>query len=318
MKAVVFGKREFACVGLEELLGMGVQVPLAVTYPKDPGDAPGYRCLAEVARNASIPVATPPDASGRALLDWIRGLRPDCIFSFHYRHEIPRTVRGVARLGAFNLHLSLLPRWRGLHPVPFVVLSGEKETGVTLHEMEDEFDTGDVLGQVRFPVAPRETATTLYEKSLAASRVLLRKMVPVLVQDRVSLAPQDSTKATVTPAMEPRRALDRFDRTVRAFSRPFRGARAPCGGESILLWDGEPGEGAEGIPIPLADGVYRILRLSFEGEPEAGWKEFLRRNPASPDLIGIPLPAAARGPAQPGAEPAPRRGRKGAGGSGEE
>lgn len=297
---------------------MEVQVPLVVTYPRDTGDAPGYRCLAEVARGFSIPVATPPDASGRALLDWIRGVRPDCIFSFHYAHSIPRTVRGVARRGAFNLHLSLLPRWRGLHPLPFVILAGEQETGVTLHEMAEEFDTGDVIGQVRFPVAPRETATTLYAKSLAASRVLLRKVVPILLQDRVPLAPQDSTKATVTPALEPRRLLDRtasvdrFERAVRAFARPFGGAKAPCGGETVLLWSGEPGEGAEGIPIPLADGVYRILRLSFEGEPEVDWKEFLRRNPASPDLIGVPRPAAARGPGPGprGARPAPGGGRE--------
>ncbi len=299
----MFGTREFACVGLEELLGMEVQVPLVVTYPRDTGDAPGYRCLAEVARGFSIPVATPPDASGRSLLDWIRGVRPDCIFSFHYAHAIPRTVRGVARLGAFNLHLSLLPRWRGLHPLPFVILAGEQETGVTLHEMEEDFDTGDVLAQVRFPVGQRETATTLYAKSVAASRVLLRKIVPLLAQDRVPLAPQDSTKATVTPALEPRRLLDRaasvdrFERTVRAFARPYGGARTPCGGETVHLWSGEPGEGADGIPVPLADGVYRITRLSFEGEPEADWREFLRRNPASPDLIGLPRPAAARGPA---------------------
>jgi UDP-4-amino-4-deoxy-L-arabinose formyltransferase / UDP-glucuronic acid dehydrogenase (UDP-4-keto-hexauronic acid decarboxylating) len=301
VKAIVFGTREFACVGLEELLGMEVQVPLVVTYPRDTGDAPGYRCLAEVAKGCGIPVTTPPDASGRPLLDWIRGLHPDCIFSFHYAHVIPRTVRTVARKGSFNLHLSLLPRWRGRTPVPFIILAGEKETGVTLHEMVEEFDTGDVVGQVRFPVSPEETATTLYAKSLAASRVLLRKTVPLLLQDRLPLAPQDSTKATVTPALEPRRHLDRtasverFERTVRAFSTPFGGARTSCAGETVSIWEGRPGEGAGGIPIPLADGVYRILRLSFPGEPESDWKEFLRRHPEAPDLIGLPRPSRGRG-----------------------
>ncbi len=122
MRAVVFGVREFGCVGLEELLGLEVEVPLVVTYPRDPGAPPGYRSLVETAREARIPVATPADATGRALLDWIRGVRPDVIFSFHYRHDIPRTVRRTARLGAFNLHLSLLPRWRGRWPIPFIVL----------------------------------------------------------------------------------------------------------------------------------------------------------------------------------------------------
>jgi methionyl-tRNA formyltransferase len=293
VKAVVFGWREFACVGLEELLAMEVEVPLVVTYPRGPGDAPGHRCLAEVARARSIPVATPPDASGRELLDWVRVVKPDGLFSFHYAHAVPRPLRAVARRGAFNLHLSLLPRWRGRDPIPHVILSGDPETGVTLHEMAEAFDAGDVVGQVRFPVAARETATTLYGKSLAASRVLLRKVVPLILQDRVPLAPQDPTRATVVPASEPRRRLDRsasvdrFDRTVRAFATPFGGARIPCGGETVVVLAGEPGEEGPGIPVPLADGVYRILRLCFQGEPEAGWEEFLRRNPAAPDLLGV-------------------------------
>lgn len=293
MRAVVFGMREFACVGLEELLGLEVQVPLVVTYPRDPADA-GYRSLAEVARGFGIPVATPPDASGRDLLDWIRGVRPDVVFSFHYAHAIPRTVRGAGRLGAFNLHLSLLPRWRGLSPIPFIILSGERETGVTLHEMVEEFDAGNVVGQVRFPVAPRETATTLYEKSLAATRVLMRRAVPLILDRRAPSSPQDPANATVTSSLGLRRnvdraaSVDRFDRTVRAFARPFPGARIPFVGENVVVRAGEPGEGAEGIPLPLADGVYRILRLGFEGEPDVDWREFLRRFPAAPDLLGIP------------------------------
>jgi methionyl-tRNA formyltransferase len=197
-------------------------------------------------------------------------------------------------MGAYNLHLSLLPRWRGRDPIPHVILAGDPEAGLTLHEMAEEFDAGDVVGQVRFPVAPRETATTLYGKSLAASRVLLRKTVPLILQDRTPLAPQDEVKATVVPAAEPRRRLDRgasvdrFDRTVRAFARPFGGAKVPCGGETVLVMAGEPGEEGPGIPIPLADGVYRILRLCYQGEPEADWEEFLRRYPAVPGILGVP------------------------------
>src|SRR5690349_3427556 len=246
MKAVVFGIREFACVGLEELLAMEVEVPLVVTYPRGAADAPGYRSLAEVARLRGIPVATPSDASGRDLVDWIRGLRPDCLFSFHYAHAIPRSLRAVARRGAYNLHLSLLPRWRGRDAVPHVILAGDPAAGLTLHERTAEVDAGGIGGQVRFPVAPRQTATTLYEKPLAASRALLRRIVPLLQQERVPLFPQDEVKAPVVPATEPRRRLDRrasvdrFDRTVRAFARPFGGARVPCGGETVVVLSGEP------------------------------------------------------------------------------
>ena len=300
MKAVVFGVREFGATGLEVLLAMDVRVPLVVTLPRNPADPPGYRSLVEVARARGIPVATPADATGRPLLDWIRAVKPDVLFSFQYAKFIPRTLRGVARRGAFNLHLSLLPRWRGRFPIPFVILSGERQSGVTLHEMTDDFDSGDVVAQVNFPLAPRESATTLYDKCVGASRLLLRKAVPLIREGRVSAERQDPHTATVCPRLDPVRPLDRsasvdrFDRTVRAFTRPYPGARVPLGGETVLLWEGEPGEGAAGIPIPLADGMYRILRLSFENEAEIDWREFLRKYPDAPEMLGRPRPPVPR------------------------
>jgi methionyl-tRNA formyltransferase len=296
LKAVVFGVREFGATGLEVLLSLEVRVPLVVTLPRNPADPPGYRPLVEVARARGIPLATPPDATGRALLDWVRAVKPDVLVSFQYPHFIPRTVRGVARRGAFNLHLSLLPRWRGRTPIPFVILSAERESGVTLHEMTDEFDSGGIVAQVKFPLAPRETATSLYDKCVGASRLLLRRAIPPITEGRVASEPQDSHRATVCPRLEPVRALDRtasvdrFDRTVRALTRPYPGARVPLGGETVLVWEGEPGEGAGGIPLSLADGMYRILRLSFENEAEMDWREFLRRYPDAPELLGRPRP----------------------------
>jgi methionyl-tRNA formyltransferase len=300
VKAVVFGVREFGCVGLEELLGLEVKVPLVVTGPRDPSDPPGYRSLADAAREAGIAVTTPVDAGGRALLDWVRGVRPDVMFSFHYRHAIPRTVRRVAGLGAYNLHLSLLPRWRGRWPIPFVILAGERESGITLHEMVEEFDAGDVVGQVAFPVAPRETATDLYDKSLGAVRLLLRRAVPLILERRAPRSPQDPAGATVCPALEPRRhvdrsaSVDRFDRTVRAFAPPYPGALVPLGGEFATVWEGKPGEGPGGIPLQLADGVYRVLRLSFGDAADLEWGEFLRRFPDAPELLGRPRPPGRR------------------------
>ena len=296
MKAVVFGAREFGCTGLEELLALEVRVLLVVTYPREPGFPAGLRGMPEVARGNGIPVATPPDASGRPLLDWVRALRPDLIFSFHYDHFIPRTIRSAAPLGAFNLHESLLPRGRGPHPIPFAILEGEEESGVTLHEMTEEFDSGDIVGQVAYPVGPRETATGLHAKALAGARLLLRRTVPLLADGHCPREPQDRDEATLTPAAEPRRWVDRsasverFDRTVRAFARPYAGARTPCGGETVIVLAGEPGEGAGGIPLALADGTYRVTRLAFEGEPAMDAGAFLDRYPGAEEALAIPLP----------------------------
>ncbi len=163
--------------------------------------------------------------------------------------------------------------------------------------MADAFDSGDVVAQVKFPLAARETATALYEKCLAGSRLLLRRAVPPILQQRAPRSPQDPSRATVCPDVEPRRlvdrtaSVDRFDRTVRAFSEPYHGARVPFGGEYAIVREGEPGEGAAGIPIPLADGMYRVLRLSFEGEQAMDWSDFLRLYPDAPELLGKSQPA---------------------------
>jgi len=295
VKAVVFGNREMGCACLEELLAHEVEVPLVVTYPRDPREAPGFRCLAEFAASHGIAVTTPEDAQGRELLDWARGLQPDAVFSFYYGHRIPKTVRRVARLGALNLHGALLPRWRGRAPLPWVILEGETESGVTLHDMVDAMDAGDIVAQVRFPVAPRETATSLYAKSVAASRVLLRRVLPLLAQGRAPHARQDESKATVTPPLASRRDVDRtasverFDRTVRAFARPYPGARTTLGTERVLVWAGEPDPaGSAGLVLPLADGTFRVDRIGFEDGPEVDAAEFVRQHPEAPDLVGLP------------------------------
>ena len=292
MKAVVFGNREFGCVCLEEVLALGVEVPLVVTYPPDPNEAPGFRCLAEVAGRAGLAVTTPPDARGKDLGDRVRALSPDILFSFYYGHRVPGPLLLVPPLGAWNLHGSLLPRWRGRAPLPFVILEGDGESGVTLHAMVEEFDAGDVVGRERFAVAPRETATTLYRKSLEAARTLLRRTVPPLLAGRAARAPMDLSRSTATPPLLPLRevdgtaTVDRFDRTVRAFSRPYPGARVPFGGGFAVVWAGDPGRGGDGIPLALADGVYRILRLAEEGGPEEEAASFLARHPDAPRLLG--------------------------------
>jgi len=294
MRAVVFGNRELGCVCLEELLAQKVEVPLVVTYPRDPAEAPGYRCLAEVAAARGLPVATPPDAAGEDLFAKVRAVAPDAIFSFYYGHRIGKALRDVPPLGAFNLHGSLLPRWRGRAPLPFVILSGEREAGVTLHFMVREMDAGDVVGQASFPVAPRETSTTLYAKTSAAARALLRRAVPLVASGRAPRASQDPGRATFTPPLLPEREVDRactverFDRVVRAFARPYPGARTPLGSRRAILWAGEPGTRRGGIVLPLADGPYTVLRLAVEGGPETVAGEFLRLHPAAEAELGKP------------------------------
>jgi methionyl-tRNA formyltransferase len=297
LRVVYFGNREIGCACLEEILALGSEVPLVVTYPRDPLEAPGFRCLAHEAAARGLPVATPPDASGKELLRTVRDLAPDLLLSVYYGHRIPRGLRSIPRLGALNVHGSLLPRWRGRAPLPWVILAGDREAGVTLHEMVHAMDAGDVYGRERFPVGPRDTATDLYARTSAAARALLRRVLPLVEAGTAGPEPQDHARATFAPPLLPERSVDRtstverFDRVVRAFARPYPGARTPMGDDFAVIRAGEPGRRKGGIVIPLADGTYTVFRLSLEGAAEDDAAAFLAGHPEAPRILGVPAAA---------------------------
>ena len=294
MKVAFFGNREVGCACLEEVLALGCEVPLVVTYERDPSESPGYRCLAEEAEARGLAVATPPDASGKELRRQVRDAAPDLLLSVYYGHRIPRSLRSIPPLGALNLHGSLLPRWRGRAPLPWAILAGDRQAGVTLHEMVHAMDAGDVHGREAFPVGPRDTATDLYARSVSAARALLRRVLPLVEAGKSRPEPQDHGKATVAPPLLRERDLDRratverFDRVVRAFARPYPGARVPMGGDFAVIRSGEPGRRKGGITLPLADGEYTILRLSLEGADEDDAAAFLAGHPEAPRVLGVP------------------------------
>jgi methionyl-tRNA formyltransferase len=179
--------------------------------------------------------------------------------------------------------------------MPFVILEGDRESGITLHGMVREFDAGELVRQERFPVDPRETSTSLYGKSVDAARRLLRATLPRILDGTAPRSPMDLRSATTTPPLLPLRDIDRgatverFDRTVRAFAHPYPGARVPFGGRHAVIWAGEPGAGEGGIPIPLRDGVYRAMRLSLEGGAEMDAASFASLHADAADTLGRPV-----------------------------
>jgi len=293
LRVVLFGNREMGCACLEEILALRCGVPLVVTYPRAADEAPGFRCLAEVAADRGLPVVTPPDAAGRDLRRRIDAIAPDLVLSVYYGHRIPRAIRSIPRLGALNVHGSLLPRWRGRAPIPWVILAGDAEAGVTLHEMVHAMDAGDVYGTERFPVGPRDTATEVYGRTVVAARTLLRRALPRVEDGTARPEPQDHARATVAPPLAPEREIDRsatverFDRVVRAFARPYPGARVPLGDRFAVVRAGEPGRRAGGIVLPLRDGPYTVLRLHLEGADEDDAGAFLAGHPEAPRVLGV-------------------------------
>ena len=132
MKAVVLGYHNIGCAGMEALLRNGISIPAVFTHRDDPKETIWFRSVAELAASKDIPVYAPDDINHPIWVERIRELAPDIIFSFYYRNIIGPDILAIPPSGCLNLHGSLLPKYRGRAPINWVLVNGEKETGVKI------------------------------------------------------------------------------------------------------------------------------------------------------------------------------------------
>lgn len=165
---------------LEGLLEAGIRVKALYTYPQD-ADEGWYLPPAAVAERAGIPVRMVTDFNADAVFEEIRAEAPDLLLSFYFREMIQARVLEIPRLGAYNLHGSLLPKYRGRAPINWAIVKGETLTGVTLHEMTPKPDAGLIVGQQAIPMDWDETALSLTLKAAQAGRELVRETLPRLL-----------------------------------------------------------------------------------------------------------------------------------------
>lgn len=166
------------------------------THPNAPGEYVWFPSVAGLAKEHGIPVMATESPKEPQVLETLQKSPPDLLFSFYYRKMIPSMILDIPRLGSFNMHGSLLPRYRGRAPVNWVLVHGETGTGVTLHHMVKSADAGAIVDQEPIPIGPAETAFELtYKASEAAIRVL-RRQLPALKEGRAPARPQDEAQAT--------------------------------------------------------------------------------------------------------------------------
>jgi len=286
MRAIVFAYHEMGCVGIEALLAHGYEIVAVVTHADADNENVWFRSVAEFAARKGLPVLAPEDVNHPLWLARIRELQPEVLFSFYYRKLLSAELLKVPSAGCFNLHGSLLPKYRGCAPANWAILHGETQTGVTLHYMTARADAGDVVAREVVPIAPRETAFSLMAKLESAAVLLLRRTVPLLRTGAAPRIPQDPTQATTFGGRGPedgridwKQSAGAIDRLVRAVTHPYPGAFTIAGGKKLFVWetlplparaDGRklaPGEWA-GDLVGTGDGLLRVVRCQIEGERE--------------------------------------------------
>lgn len=251
--AVVFAYHDIGCAGIEALLDAGIEIAAVFTHADDPKENIFYGSVAQLCARKGIAVHAPEDVNHPLWIERIAKLNSDYLFSFYYRNLLAEPLLAVARKGAFNLHGSLLPTYRGRAPANWVLVNGEKETGVTLHRMVKRADAGAIVAQQRVAIERSDTALTLHGKLREAASSLLRDTLPQLIQGKINETAQDESKATVfgrRTAADGKLLWDKPAETlfnlVRAVTQPYPGAFCAVGEHKLIVWSAEVVKGNEG------------------------------------------------------------------------
>lgn len=260
---VVFAYHDVGVRCLSVLVERGLDVRLVCTHRDDPRENVFFASVEQLARRHGLDVEVSEDASSPALLARLQAIAPDFLFSFYYRRMLPPAVLAVARRGAFNMHGSLLPKYRGRAPVNWAVLKGERETGATLHEMVEKPDAGRIVGQQAVPIGPDDTAGEVFARVTGAAEAVLRRELPHLLDGTARLTPQDLAAGSYFGGRRPEDGRIDFTRgareihdLVRAVAPPYPGAFTQLRGETLKVFR---------TRVVAPPGAPREPRLRLEG-----------------------------------------------------
>jgi methionyl-tRNA formyltransferase len=316
LNRVVFaGTPEFARVAAERLHAAGFTIPLVLTQPDRPAGR-GMKLqpspVKQFAAAHGIPVAQPrslridgkyPDdaaAARAALLE----ARADVMVVAAYGLILPQWVLDLPRLGCLNIHASLLPRWRGAAPIHRAIEAGDRETGVTIMQMDAGLDTGAMLLVERLPIAANDTTGSLHDKLAVLGGRMIVEALELAACGGLRPVPQPAEGVTYAHKMEKAEAAiawaqpaDAIERRIRAFD-PFPGATAQLAGETIKVWhadavmqgsgSAEPGTvvavDAHGIGVACGQGRLQITELQRPGGKRLPASDFLRGFAVEPGM----------------------------------
>jgi methionyl-tRNA formyltransferase len=294
LSVVFMGTPAFAVPSLDALVEAGYHPTAVVTVP-DRAQGRGLQVQPSAVKIAAerhrLPVLQPDELTEPQFIEELRRIDPDVIVVVAFR-ILPQEVFGIAKLAAFNLHASLLPRYRGAAPINRAIMAGEIETGVTTFLLKPQVDTGDIVLARRATIEPDETAGDLHDKLAELGAEVVVETLRHLEAGTADVRPQDDRRATRAPKIFKEDARIRWDRTaaevhnhIRGLS-PYPAAWTLHDNTTLKIYRtrrvdgmGEPGEvldAADGqLRVACDEGAVEILELQREGRQRMGVEEFL-------------------------------------------
>lgn len=287
-RIVFFGYSEVGYDCLSLLLERGDNVVALITHEDNPDEKIWFKTPAVAARGRGVPVFAPDNVNTPVWVARIGALQPDLILSVYYRHMIGLAILGLPRLGAFNVHGSLLPKYRGRAPINWAVLHGERRIGMTLHRMVKKPDAGAIVDQAGVDISPRDTAEQAFRKVLPCARTVLSRQMDALLAGTAPEKPQDDAQATYFSGRKPedgridwQQPAAAIFNLIRAVTDPYPGAFTDVGPARLMVWwaetdtpatrgrRGSPGEVLSVSPLVVAcaDGALELTKREWRGSP---------------------------------------------------
>ena len=305
MRLIFAGTPEFAARALAALHDAGHEFALVLAQPDRPAGrglkrTPG--AVAALARELGLELDQPASLKDAGVQQRLRALGADLMVVAAYGLILPEAVLAATRLGAVNIHASLLPRWRGAAPIQRAILAGDARTGISIMRMDAGLDTGPVLAAQAEPIAADDTAASLHDKLAALGARMIVDVLERLArgelhgESQAQAGASYAAKITKTEAeIDWRDAAELIERKVRAFN-PQPGAATAIRGVGLKIWraraiaaNGAPGSvlqaSVAGIDVACGTGALRVLELQRAGG---------RRLEAAQFLAGFPFAAGDR------------------------
>jgi methionyl-tRNA formyltransferase len=245
-----------------------------VTHQDDPGENIWFESVARLARAHDIEVVTPTDPNDKEFVAKMSQISPDFLFSFYYRYMLSPAVLATAMRGAYNMHGSLLPKYRGRVPVNWAVLRGEKYTGATLHEMVEKPDAGRIVDQMEVPILPDDRAVDVFRKVTVAAELVLDRALPRLLDGTVAFTTQDLSQGgyfrgrkTDDGRIDWSKGVREVHDLVRAVAPPYPGAFTMLDGTRLRVLRSRILEGKAAVAPPTlrTEGEYLVAQCADGG-----------------------------------------------------
>ena len=278
MKAIIFAYNVLGKVGFESLLKHGYEICALVTHEDDPKEKIYFESVASLAEKKGIKVFKPSSPNTAEFIQTIKNLKPDVLFSFYYRQMICDDILNIVNGKAYNLHGSLLPKYRGRAPLNWAVLHGETTTGVTLHKMVRKADSGEIVDQQGFDILEKDNIKTLQPKMSNAASILLERAIPAIFTGTEKLTIQDESKASYFGGRKAEDGKIHWEKSakeindlIRAVTDPFPGAFTFYNGKKIIIWsanvlpspnENKPGEVLSLKPLVISTGKCSLQILN--------------------------------------------------------